>query len=80
MKRSKRAGPFQANCCDMPKPASKKMAAVYQGIRDLVVTSHCADKRPAHTCAGKITIDRDGILLQCQRCGDAKEIFPIRPK
>lgn len=73
--RPDRAGRFEANCCEMPTPAPAAEAAVYRSFRDLVIKAHCADKRPSHRCAGQITITRDAILLQCPRCGDAKEII-----
>jgi predicted RNA-binding Zn-ribbon protein involved in translation (DUF1610 family) len=44
-------------------------------MRDTLVSAHCADKRPAHMCAGLITIARDHITFQCPRCGDARQII-----
>lgn len=70
---SKEAGPFEANCCDMPKPASRSESEIYRHLRDLLVRAHCADKRPSHKCAGLITIDRATITFQCPRCGDARK-------
>lgn len=73
--RTKRAGPFEADCCEMPTPAPRQEAEIYRHIRDTLVAAHCADGRPAHRCAGMITIDRDAITFQCPRCGDAKRIL-----
>jgi hypothetical protein len=59
--------------CDMPQPVEdEREATVYAAMREVVVRSHCADKRPAHRCAGAITIDRDSITLNCRRCGDSR--------
>jgi hypothetical protein len=69
------AGPFEAAACAMPKPAPIDEASVYEKIRDLMIASHCADQRPAHRCAGTITITRDAITFQCPRCGDAKQLL-----
>lgn len=63
------------NGCNMPKPAPKRDAAIYASMRDLMVRAHCADKRPAHRCAGAITITRTDIMFQCPRCGDARQII-----
>ena len=70
---SVRARPFEANCCDMPSPAPRVEAEIYRSLREGIVRAHCADKRPAHKCAGTITIDRETITFQCPRCGDARQ-------
>lgn len=76
MAKVKTAGPFEANCCNMPKPASKRATKIYDSIRELMIRAHCADKRPAHKCAGAVTITRDTITLNCPRCGDARSTLP----
>lgn len=63
------------NICKMPTPARMREAEIYASLRDTIVRAHCADKRPAHRCAGKITITRTDITLQCPRCGDARQII-----
>lgn len=73
MGETRAAEPFEANCCDMPKPAPRDEAEIYRSLRDRLVKAHCADRRPAHKCAGLITIDRESITFQCPRCGDAKQ-------
>ncbi len=70
-----RAGDGGANVCHMPTPETPKMAGVYKQMRELVVRVHCADKRPAHKCAGAVTIDRTTITLNCPRCGDVRKII-----
>lgn len=75
MSEPKRAGPFEANCCLMPRPAPKDEAILYRRIRDRMLKMHCADGRPAHKCAGQITLSRESILLQCPRCGDEKKLL-----
>lgn len=67
------AKPFQANCCLMPSPVPTREAKIYQRIRDVMVKAHCADKRPAHKCAGMISLTAKTITLQCPRCGDLRK-------
>lgn len=66
-------GVVPATACHMPTPCDPREAKVYKGFRELVVRSHCADGRPAHRCAGAITITRDNITLNCPRCGDLRK-------
>src|SRR4051794_5714143 len=69
------AAPFEANCCHMPKPVTAAGAEVYRKIRDTLMRAHCADSRPAHRCAGEVTLDCNSITLHCPRCGDSKGII-----
>ena len=71
----------RVNSCDMPEPAPAREAELYCQIRDWFLRVHCADKRPAHRCAGSITIERQTITMQCPRCGDARQILtaPVPP-
>lgn len=71
----KDAGPFEANCCHMPRIAPISETQIYERFRNHILKAHCADKRPGHRCAGKITLDCTSITLQCPRCGDAKAIL-----
>lgn len=68
-----RPGRGGANCCHMPAPEEPKMATIYANMRKAIVKAHCADARPAHRCAGAITITRDTITLNCPRCGDIRK-------
>jgi hypothetical protein len=65
----------EINSCTMPTPATRKESELYRLMRDRLIKAHCADKRPAHRCAGKITIDREHITFQCPRCGDARQLI-----
>jgi predicted RNA-binding Zn-ribbon protein involved in translation (DUF1610 family) len=57
----------------MPTHVPAAEAEAYQAVHQ----HHCADNnRTAHSCAGKITIDRLGITLSCPRCGDHRSLFP----
>lgn len=58
--------------CVLPTTTSVKEAKLYSRIHE----RHCADNRPAHTCVGRISIDRLGITLNCPRCGDHRSLFP----
>lgn len=61
--------------CLVPEPVENaKERKLYRSIRDTLVRGHCADKRPSHKCLGRVTITRDAIVLQCPRCGDAKNL------
>jgi len=68
-------GVIPANACHMPVPASPQEADVYRRLRERIVAMHCADDRPSHRCAGKVTIDRTTITLNCPRCGDLRKII-----
>lgn len=69
-------GKIPATACHMPVPVrSKKEAEIYRKFRELVIKAHCADDRPAHRCAGTISIDRATITLNCPRCGDLRQII-----
>lgn len=68
-------GAIRANACRMPKPASRREAEIYRTFRELIVKTHCADDRPAHRCAGTISIDRATITMSCPRCGDLRQII-----
>lgn len=57
--------------CVLPTHTSVKEAELYGKIHE----RHCADNRPGHLCAGKISIDRLGITLNCPRCGDHRSLF-----
>lgn len=67
--------PERPNCCGMPEPAPRLESRIYRKFRELIMLAHCADKRPTHKCAGKITIDRTTITLNCPRCGDLRQII-----
>jgi predicted RNA-binding Zn-ribbon protein involved in translation (DUF1610 family) len=68
----------EINSCHIATPATRTDSDIYRSIRDRIIKAHCADKREAHKCAGKITIDREHITFQCPRCGDARNL--IRPE
>jgi hypothetical protein len=58
--------------CFLPTRTSEKEAELYQKLHGRL----CADNRPTHSCAGKVSIDRLGITLSCPRCGDHRSLFP----
>jgi predicted RNA-binding Zn-ribbon protein involved in translation (DUF1610 family) len=60
--------------CFLPTHVPAEEAEAYQAIH----AHHCADNRPGHSCAGRITIDRLGITLSCPRCGDHRSLFPTQ--
>lgn len=66
-------GVLPANACHMPKPAPRREAEIYRSFRKLIVKAHCAADRPAHRCAGVISIDRTTITMNCPRCGDFRQ-------
>jgi hypothetical protein len=66
-------GAVPANACRVPTPAPRREAEIYRKFREIIVRSHCADGRPAHRCAGQITITRDAITMSCPRCGDLRK-------
>lgn len=59
-------------CYWPPEQVKQRDAVIYERIRDRVVRAHCADDRKSHKCAGRITMDRNSMILQCRRCGDLK--------
>lgn len=70
----------EINSCTMPTSATRSESEIYRSIRDRLIKAHCADKRPAHRCAGLITIDREHITFQCPRCGDARQLIQPEEK
>ena len=58
--------------CLTPKTMQAKEAAFYQKIRAL----HCDRKAASHDCSGRVTLDRNGISLQCPLCGDVRSVYP----
>lgn len=63
------------NSCNMPKPMPRNDAIIWQRLCGTLLKAHCDDKRPADRCAGRISIDRKGITLNCPRCGDARQLY-----
>ena len=56
-------------CCGIPGQLCAAETAIYQKIREF----HCARKEEPHECSGRMTIDRNGLTLQCPRCGDSRQ-------
>ena len=55
-----------------PRKAPDSETAIYERLRERIVSAHCAADRGAHQCCGKITLDRQHITLSCRLCGDAR--------
>jgi hypothetical protein len=67
--------PFTARegvCCTMPTTLSAAEAAIYQKLRKM----HCANGKPGHECSGKVSLDRNGLTLNCPLCGDHRSLYP----
>lgn len=61
------------NACHAVQPAPEDEAAIYRGIRSLLIRAHCAGKLDEHECVGVIQITRKAISFACARCGDARQ-------
>ena len=69
-----RAPVTDVNLCHVPRPMPAEDAAAYAALREV----HCEQKRESHECAGRVTIDRNGVTLSCPLCGDARSLYPAR--
>lgn len=58
--------------CFLPTRLPAEEAEIYQALR----RTHCADGRDGHDCQGRVSLDRNGITLNCPRCGDARALYP----
>lgn len=62
----------EVNSCLMPAPIPADEAKLYRRLRQ----AHCARGHQAgQECSGRLTIDRNGITLQCPLCGDARRVY-----
>lgn len=64
--------PARGSVAAVPGPILAEDAALYRLLRE----SHCDRNAAAHLCAGRVTIDRAGVTLQCPLCGDARGLMP----
>jgi hypothetical protein len=58
--------------CAMPKRMHAIEAQLYERIRTL----HCDRNAASHDCSGRVTLDRNGMTLQCPLCGDCRTVYP----
>lgn len=65
--------PARGSVAAMPAPIAAADVPMYRLLREL----HCDRNAAAHQCAGKVTIDRDGVTVQCPLCGDARGVMPV---
>lgn len=64
--------PGDVNICFVPNKLDETHTNLYRKIRAL----HCDRNKESHECAGRITIDRNGVTLSCPLCGDARSVYP----
>lgn len=57
--------------CKMPSAMDPIEAQLYERVR----TIHCDRKAASHDCRGRVTLDRNGMTLQCPLCGDNRTIY-----
>lgn len=57
--------------CNMPSVMDPLEAKLYERMRTL----HCDRKAASHDCHGRVTLDRNGMTLQCHLCGDNRTIY-----
>lgn len=62
----------QVKGCLMPSVMPALDAQLYQKLRAL----HCERAEESHDCSGRVTLDRNGITLQCPLCGDSRQVYP----
>lgn len=60
--------------CAVPEEMDPVEARLYERVR----TIHCAQKSPSHACHGRVTLDRNGMSLQCPLCGDQRSVYRRR--
>lgn len=57
--------------CSIPAVMDPIEAKLYERMR----TIHCDRKAESHGCHGRVTLDRNGMTLQCPICGDNRTIY-----
>lgn len=58
--------------CHPPKRLPAEHSDFYRKLH----RAHCAHKdEPGHDCQGRLTVDRNGVTLQCPLCGDARKVY-----
>jgi predicted RNA-binding Zn-ribbon protein involved in translation (DUF1610 family) len=57
--------------CKVPDVMKPLEAQLYEKVRTL----HCDRKASSHECHGRVTLDRNGMTLQCPLCGDTRSIY-----
>jgi hypothetical protein len=57
--------------CYVPSVMDPTEMALYEKVRAV----HCAQKKPSHDCHGRVTLDRNGMTLQCPLCGDTRSVY-----
>lgn len=62
--------------CGIPQEIDAGEATIYLTLRE----THCDRKLASHECAGRLTIDKNGITLACPLCGDARAFYPADAK
>ena len=55
----------------MPSPIRPPEAQLCEKIRTL----NCDRKRQRHDYSGRVTLDRNGMTLQCPLCGDHHSVW-----
>lgn len=61
--------------CGMPSAMDPIEARLYERVR----TIHCDRKVASHDCHGRVTLDRNGMTLQCPLCGDNRTVYRVIP-
>lgn len=58
--------------CHVPARMDADESAAYRELHRIF----CARKdEPDHACSGRVTIDRNGVTVQCPLCGDARRVY-----
>lgn len=57
--------------CLMPAVMEPLEAQLYEKVRHF----HCDQKKASHECHGRVTLDRNGMTLQCPLCGDHRSVY-----
>lgn len=60
------------NTCEVPQACDVHEIELYRKFHSM----HCARREKGeHDCMGRVTLDRNGVTLQCPRCGDSRKVY-----
>ena len=58
--------------CLMPRPVPDAEAQMYQRFHAM----HCERRgEEHHRCAGRVTVDANGVTMSCPLCGDSRKTY-----
>lgn len=62
--------PERGSACALPRKLSQLESDLMKKFHSM----YCAEKLPNHECQGRVSVDRNGVTLNCPRCGDERKV------